>query len=49
MLLERLAAADGISQTAVMELLIREAARKRGIRADTGIQAQDQSGKPRRD
>src|SRR5215831_18739825 len=35
-LLARLAEADGISQNAVMELLIREAARKRGIRADSG-------------
>jgi hypothetical protein len=48
-LLERLAAADGISQTAVMELLIREAARKRGIRADSGVQAQDQPGSTVRD
>jgi len=37
-LLARLAEADGISQNAVMELLIREAARKRGIRADSGVQ-----------
>src|SRR5215469_7586475 len=42
-LLAQLAQADGISQNAVLELLIREAARKRGIRADSGLQAEGQS------
>jgi hypothetical protein len=41
-LLAHLAEAGGISQNAVMELLIREAARKRGIRADSGVQGSPQ-------
>jgi hypothetical protein len=48
-LLALLATADGISQNAVLELLIREAAKKRGIRADSGVQSQDQSGPTERD
>jgi hypothetical protein len=37
-LLALLATADGISQNAVLELLIREAAKKRGLRAESGVQ-----------
>jgi hypothetical protein len=43
-LLKQMAQADGISHTAVLEIAIREAARKRGILADPGLQAQSQSG-----
>jgi hypothetical protein len=39
-LLAAMAAADGISHTAMLEIAIREAARKRGIRADPGLQAE---------
>ena len=39
-----MAEADGISHTAMLEIAIREAAKKRGIRADSGVQTQDQSG-----
>ena len=42
--LERLAQADGISMTAMLEIAIREAARKRGIDADSGIQGSPQQG-----
>ena len=41
-LLAQLALLDGISQNAVLELLIRDAARKRGLHADSGIQAESQ-------
>jgi hypothetical protein len=41
-LLAHLAEHDGISQNAVLELLIRLAAKKRGIRADSGLQTQNQ-------
>jgi hypothetical protein len=40
--LTAMAEADGISYTAMLEIAIREAAKKRGIRADSGIQAQSQ-------
>jgi hypothetical protein len=48
-LLNAMAEADGISHTAMLEIAIREAARKRGIHADTGIQTQNQSGTTHRD
>ncbi|HEU5199290.1 MAG TPA: ribbon-helix-helix protein, CopG family [Ktedonobacterales bacterium] len=48
-LLQRLANADGISRTAMLEIAIREAARKRGLHADTGVQTQDQPGPTERD
>jgi hypothetical protein len=41
-LLAAMAQADGISHTAMLEIAIREAARKRGIRAHTRIQAESQ-------
>jgi hypothetical protein len=37
-LLDVMAAANGISRTAVLEILIREGAKKRGVRADSRIQ-----------
>ena len=43
-LLSQMAQADGISHTAMLEIAIREAARKRGILAYPGIQAESQSG-----
>src|SRR5262249_10274244 len=43
-LLDAMSKADGISHTAMLEIAIREAAKKRGIRADSGIQAQSQPG-----
>jgi predicted transcriptional regulator len=45
-LLDVLAAANGISRTAVLEMAIRTEAKKQGIqvRADTGIQAESQPG-----
>ena len=42
-LLAAMAQADGISQTAMLEIAIREAARKRGLHAHPGIQAESQS------
>jgi hypothetical protein len=48
-LLVAMAQADGISHTAMMEIAIREAARKRGIRADLGIQAESQQQPTSRD
>lgn len=41
-LLDRLAQANGISMTAVLEMAIRQAAKKQGIHADSGVQTQDQ-------
>jgi hypothetical protein len=41
-LLATMAAADSISRTAMLEIAIREAARKRGVLADTRIQTEDQ-------
>ena len=41
-LLSALAARHGIARTAVLEMLIREAARQQGIYADTRIQAESQ-------
>ena len=47
-ILAQLARQDGISQNAVLEVLLREAAKKRGIRADFVVQAEGQPGpKPR--
>ena len=43
-LLAQLAALDGISQNAVLELLIRDAARKQGLHADSGLQTERQPG-----
>ena len=43
-LLAAMAQADGISHTAMLEIAIREAARKRGIRADTRIQTESEPG-----
>jgi predicted DNA-binding protein len=48
-LLDTMSKATGISHTAMLEILIREAAKKRGIRADSRVQSQDQSGAARRD
>lgn len=42
MLLDAMSKANGISHTAMLELLIREGAKKRGVRADSGIQAPSQ-------
>ena len=41
-LLAAMSEADGISHTAMLEIAIREAAKKRGVRADSGIQTQNQ-------
>ena len=41
-LLDRMARETSISPTAMLELLIREGAKKRGIRADSGLQAESQ-------
>ena len=41
-LLAAMAEADGISHTAMLEIAIREAARKRGFDAHTGLQTQGQ-------
>jgi predicted transcriptional regulator len=43
-LLAALAQANGISMTAVLELAIREKAKRQGIHADPGLQAQSHSG-----
>jgi hypothetical protein len=43
-LLDAMSKADGISHTAMLEIAIREAAKKRGIRADSGVQAESQPG-----
>ena len=50
-LLDALAVANGISRTAALEMAIRTEAKKQGIRvrADSGIQAEDQSASTRRD
>jgi uncharacterized protein (DUF1778 family) len=48
-LLDRMAKATGLSHTAMLEVLIRDAAKQRRIDADSGIQAQDQSAPVRRD
>jgi hypothetical protein len=50
-LLDALAATNGISRTAVLEMAIRAEAKKQGIpaRADPGIQAESQSGPTSRD
>lgn len=48
-LLSAMAEADGISHTAMLEIAIREAARKRGIRADTRIQTESEPGATERD
>jgi hypothetical protein len=48
-LLERLAQTDGISKTAMLEIAIREAARKRGIDAHSGLQAESQPDATNRD
>jgi hypothetical protein len=48
-LLERMAQDLSISQMAMLEILIREGAKKRGIRADSGVQGQATQGPARRD
>ena len=47
--LEQLAEADGISQTAMLEIAIWEAAKKRGVCADSGVQDQAQQRPAARD
>jgi hypothetical protein len=47
-LLAAMAEADGISHTAMLEIAIREAARKRGLRADTRLQSESQPDTSRR-
>jgi hypothetical protein len=42
-LLDRMAQDISISHTAMLEILIREGAKKRGIRADSRVQAESQS------
>ena len=48
-LLAALARANGISMTAVLELAIREIAKRQRIHADTGVQSQSQQDASRRD
>ena len=48
-LLQRMADMDGITRTAMLEIAIREVARKRGIRADTRIQAESEPEPTNRD
>jgi protein involved in polysaccharide export with SLBB domain len=48
-LLDAMSKANGISHTAMLELLIREGAKKRGVRADSGIQTESQSKPTERD
>jgi protein involved in polysaccharide export with SLBB domain len=43
-LLDAMSKATGISHTAMLEILIREGAKKRGIRADLRVQAENQQG-----
>ena len=47
--LDAMSTANGISHTAMLELLIREGAKKRGIRADSGIPTESQPGTAGRD
>ena len=42
-LLDAMSKADGISHTAMLEIAIREADKKRGIRAHSGVQTESQS------
>lgn len=48
-LLQRMADANGISRTAMLEIAIREAAQKRGMRADLRIQTESEPEATRRD
>jgi hypothetical protein len=48
-LLAAMADADSISRTAMLEIAIREAARKRGIHADTQLQAESEPKPAHRD
>ena len=48
-LLDAMSKADGISHTAMLEIAIREAARKRGIHADTRLQAESEQKPTNRD
>jgi predicted transcriptional regulator len=41
-LLDAMAQANGISRTAVLEMAIRDAAKKQGIHADSGVQGSTQ-------
>jgi hypothetical protein len=48
-LLDAMSKESGISHTAMLELLIREGAKKRGVRADRRIQAESEQRPTRRD
>jgi hypothetical protein len=48
-LLDAMSKATGISHTAMLEILIREGAKKRGVRADPRLQAESQPGTTTRD
>lgn len=48
-LLDAFCARHGLTRTAVLEMLIRDAARQQGLHADTGVQTQDQPRPTRRD
>ena len=48
-LLDAMSKADGITHTAMLEIAIREAAKKRDIRAHSGVQAAGQSDPEPRD
>jgi predicted transcriptional regulator len=48
-LLERLAQANGISMTAILEMAIRQTAKKQEIHADSRLQAENQPGAAERD
>jgi hypothetical protein len=43
-LLARLSEANGVSMTAMLEFMIRETAKKQGIRADSGVQGPPKQG-----
>ena len=48
-LLDAMSKADGISHTAMLEIAIREAAKKRGIHADLRVQAESKQKSTSRD
>jgi hypothetical protein len=48
-LLSKMAEDTSISQTAMLEILIREGAKKRGVRADARLQAESQQEPTSRD
>jgi hypothetical protein len=47
--LDTMSKATGISHTAMLDIVIREGAKKRGVRADSGIQGESQPGTTDRD